>query len=356
MATTKVPNNLIDLNGDSGAIAWASGTTAQRPTSPVAGDFRYNTDNANFEFYNGTGWRAISSIPPPVTVNYLVVAGGGGGGQEVAGGGGGAGGLRTSYGSLSGGGGSVEPALSYSSGDVLTISVGGGGSPTGTAGATPTVGSDSYIQLLSSDVVRSHGGGGGGSTYGPGISGGSSGGIGNINYGAGPVGSAYANEGYQGAGVYVFGSSGGGGGAGAAGGSTGAQRVGGSGGIGVAVNILTTSDATTYSVGEVSGSDVYFAGGAGGGAMYLGSGGTGGLGGGANGNGGPGTALAGTPNTGGGGGGSNTNSSGGLGGSGVVILRVLTSVYSGITTGSPIVTTDGSDTILIFKSSGSYTI
>jgi hypothetical protein len=32
-----------------------------------------------------------------------------------------------------------------------------------------------------------------------------------------------------------------------------------------------------------------------------------------------------------------------------------TTSYSGTTTGSPTVTTDGSDTILIFKSSGSYT-
>ena len=38
MAITKVPNNLIDLSGDSGAVPWAAGTTAQRPGSPNAGD------------------------------------------------------------------------------------------------------------------------------------------------------------------------------------------------------------------------------------------------------------------------------------------------------------------------------
>jgi len=32
-----------------------------------------------------------------------------------------------------------------------------------------------------------------------------------------------------------------------------------------------------------------------------------------------------------------------------------TASYSGTTTGSPTVTTDGSDTILVFNSSGSYT-
>ena len=46
MATTKVPNNLINLSGDSGAVPWAAGTTAQRPGSPNAGDFRYNTDDS----------------------------------------------------------------------------------------------------------------------------------------------------------------------------------------------------------------------------------------------------------------------------------------------------------------------
>jgi hypothetical protein len=45
----------------------------------------------------------------------------------------------------------------------------------------------------------------------------------------------------------------------------------------------------------------------------------------------------------------------GAGGSGVVILRLPTADYSGTTTGSPTVTTDGSDTILVFNSSGSYT-
>jgi hypothetical protein len=46
---------------------------------------------------------------------------------------------------------------------------------------------------------------------------------------------------------------------------------------------------------------------------------------------------------------------GGNGGSGVVILSLPTAFYSGITTGSPTVTTNGNDTILTFTSSGSYT-
>ena len=50
-----------------------------------------------------------------------------------------------------------------------------------------------------------------------------------------------------------------------------------------------------------------------------------------------------------------TNASGGAGGSGVVILRMPTVKYSGTTTGSPTVTTDGTDTILTYTSSGTYT-
>jgi hypothetical protein len=67
--------------------------------------------------------------------------------------------------------------------------------------------------------------------------------------------------------------------------------------------------------------------------------------------------VAGTANTGGGGGGgsSGLGTNSGAGGSGVVIISVPTANYSGITTGSPTVTTSGSNTILQFNSSGSYT-
>lgn len=62
----------------------------------------------------------------------------------------------------------------------------------------------------------------------------------------------------------------------------------------------------------------------------------------------------------GGGGGGGTGAQGirylgGTGGSGVVILRIPTAKYSGTTTGSPTVTTDGTDTILIYNGSGTYT-
>jgi len=81
-----------------------------------------------------------------------------------------------------------------------------------------------------------------------------------------------------------------------------------------------------------------------------------GIGGGSNGSGGNAGA-----NTGSGGGGSGQGSYqdylgiGGAGGSGVVVFRMPTESYSGVTTGNPTVTTDGSDTILTYTGSGTYT-
>ena len=66
------------------------------------------------------------------------------------------------------------------------------------------------------------------------------------------------------------------------------------------------------------------------------------------------------PVPGGGGGGVGNNSivaNGTTGGKGVVILRMLDSNYSGTTTGSPTVTQNvgGTDTVIVFNDSGSYT-
>ena len=65
------------------------------------------------------------------------------------------------------------------------------------------------------------------------------------------------------------------------------------------------------------------------------------------------TALAGCG--GGGGGGAINSSNGGSGGSGVAILSVPTSSYSGVTTGSPTITISGTNTIIKFTASGTYT-
>jgi hypothetical protein len=66
-----------------------------------------------------------------------------------------------------------------------------------------------------------------------------------------------------------------------------------------------------------------------------------------------GVGYDGTANTGGGAGAG--GGGGGAGGSGVVILRMATSDYTGTKTGSPTVSTDGSDTILVYTASGTYT-
>jgi hypothetical protein len=107
---------------------------------------------------------------------------------------------------------------------------------------------------------------------------------------------------------------------------------------------------------SITGSSVTRAGG-GGGATYQGTPGTGGTGGG--GNGGRqdpvSQGTSGTANTGGGGGGKYSSTPSNAGGSGVIILRLATAKYSGTTTGSPTVSTSGSDTILVFNGSGSIT-
>jgi hypothetical protein len=41
------------------AIKIASGTTAERPGSPAAGQLRYNTTLGKFEGYNGTVWSSV---------------------------------------------------------------------------------------------------------------------------------------------------------------------------------------------------------------------------------------------------------------------------------------------------------
>ena len=51
----------------------------------------------------------------------------------------------------------------------------------------------------------------------------------------------------------------------------------------------------------------------------------------------------------------NGGGAGGAGGSGVVIIRIPTASYSGTTSGSPSLTTDGSYKVLTYNSSGTYT-
>jgi hypothetical protein len=111
VANTKISGNIVSsqiapdltLNGNvsqtgTGFTKIAVGTTAQRPTSNVAGYTRFNTTTGVAEYYDGTTWRNFNYGGVTPTVTYLVVAGGGAGGQSSNGtgsGGGGAGGLLT---------------------------------------------------------------------------------------------------------------------------------------------------------------------------------------------------------------------------------------------------------------------
>eukprot|EP01037_Dinobryon_pediforme_P007620 gene7620-7684_t len=90
---------IIDASGNIGAINMPSGTTAQRPATPVAGMMRFNTTTGVAEIYGGNSqWQNITTNS--FTIQYLLISGGcAGGGADnanTAGGGGCAGKFTTS--------------------------------------------------------------------------------------------------------------------------------------------------------------------------------------------------------------------------------------------------------------------
>jgi len=319
------PNPVYDVNGQHVRIVYSGATQGWIPT--VDDDVTLET-------------------PQAYSTEFLVIAGGGGSGW----GGGGAGGYRNSYASeTSGRNSSTETPLSLIPGTTYTITVGSGGTAGSSISANGGSGEDSSISGSDIATITATGGGGGGRDGQVGLDGGAGGGASN---GGSTGGSGTANQGFDGGATGSGSTSGGSGGGGAsANGSnapTGTTVAGGAGGNGLASSI--------------TGSSVTRAGGGGGGARYdsggTSSGGTGGSGGG--GAGGDSTAAgnAGSANTGGGAGGGGYNGSsqsGATGGSGVVILRMATADYSGTTTGSPTVSTSGTDTILVYNGDGSYT-
>jgi len=288
--------------------------------------------------YTDSAWSSTDSIvisASAVDISYLVVAGGGGGGNcawdcGYSGGGGGAGGYRNSYGSEnSGRNSSTESVLSATVGVTYTTTVGAGGSGGTGHSNNGAQGSSSSISGSGLTTITSSGGGyGGNQSGGAGGNGGAGGGSGGSS---GSGGSGTASQGQDGEGS-SGGRTGAGGGGGASGGGSGN-----SGGSGILSNI-TGSGSTR----------------AGGGAGNAGSGGSGG-GGSGRGNGDANTGGGGSGTTHGGEFGGGNYGNAGNGGSGVVILRLATSDYTGTSTGSPSVSTSGSDTILTFNGSGTYT-
>ena len=319
-----------------------------------ATDFEANGSDSELNASGGTYiYMAFKENPgqyaiPSGQMGYLVAAGGGGSSSDSGGGAGaGAGGLRTTYGLTSGGGASAETNLTLATG-TYTITVGAGG--TGTTGSTTsTNGVASTITGTAS--VSTVGGGGGGDAYQSGTTylgktGGSGGGSGNGNASVSrPTGGAgTANEGFGGGGARDYAASsdrnaGGGGGGATSVGITAQSFIGGNGGFG-----LTSA---------ITGNNISYAGGGGGGCRGNTSSNVAGQGFGGGGNAtNTGVGNPGTANTGGGAGGG--RSDGAAGGSGVVVLRLNTSDYSGSTTGSPTITTNGSETILTYTGSGTY--
>ena len=64
MALTKLDKNLLGFSDDTDFIKLPSGTTAQRPSSAAAGQFRFNTTIGDVEVYNGTAWTRMGTSPP----------------------------------------------------------------------------------------------------------------------------------------------------------------------------------------------------------------------------------------------------------------------------------------------------
>nr|WMM95292.1 hypothetical protein MEP432_gp42 [Methylophilales phage MEP432] len=349
--TDRSASNLTNISfSDSDSTATLSVTSGSIPSGLTLASDGTFSGTANSVANNTTSTFTVTAtdgsesatrqysitVNAPVLLEYLVVAGGGGGGGQV-GGGGGAGGMLT--------GSIAYPSAGY----VYTASVGGGGSgqSSGGSGIDGTNGSNSSLSG-SGLSVTSIGGGGGGGYQGQttGKSGGSGGGGGNAGQSGG---SGTSGQGNSGGSSWGSGNWAGGGGGGAGQSGTSASNNSASG---------TSGDGGDGLQSSITGTATYYAGG-GGGCADTGAT-TGGQGGG--GNGGYGTALSpqtGTGGLGGGAGGSRDNPSnpyrGVGGGSGVVIIRVPTAQYSGTTSGSPTVTTDGDFKVIKFTGNGSYT-
>jgi len=260
------------------------------------------------------------SVPNTLS-RTLLVGGGGGGGGNSRGGGGGAGEV-------------LYTIISLAKGETFDVVVGAGG--TGVTNGSGNNGGDSSFA-----GEYAYGGGGGGLGGAGAAADGADGGN-----GGGGGGSTGSTNGLGGDGVHQGGE-----------GSNGPTNYGGGGGGGGSEDGHIGYSGTTLPgqggaglVSDITGSNVTYGGGGGGyGSTSVGAGGTGG-GGNANNSG---NGYAGTNGLGGGGGAGTTK--GGNGGSGVVILRILTSLYTGTYTGSPTITTDGAFTILKFTAAGSYT-
>ena len=308
----------LSLNTSTGVISGTMGTVS----ADTASSFTIRATDTDGDTVDQAYSWTITDIPP-YSVDYLVIAGAGGGGYGQQGhnaGGGGAGGYRNSYNSETSGRGSAsETAKEVTTGIVYTVTIGAGGAGGPSAENRGASGSNSVFSTITSTGGGAGGAGGNSGVERQGLAGGAGGGTASSDTTVLGGGAGTSGQGYDGssAGPQGTGRGGSGGGAGAAGSINPSNSSPLAGGAGLASSI--TGSAVTRAVG---------------GAINQGS--------------------AGGANTGTGGVGG-YNVAGLAGGSGVVILRMLTSNYSGTTSGSPTVSTSGSDTILTYTGSGSYT-
>ncbi len=283
------------------------------------------------------------------SVRFLVIAGGGSAGGDN-GGGGGAGGVR---GGLNDANGKFTPTASTT----YTATIGAGGS--GSSESNYNSGSNSSLAGSGLTTITATGGGKGGSgTPVSGANGGSGGGGGQASStgGTGNAGGFSPVEGHNG-GTSNNAQSGG-----CGGGGWGGAGQGGNGSSGQA----SVGHGGIAKISNITGSDIYYAGGGGGGSNQAGEGysGLGGntsttaeKGGAGNGSHSSNIGVNGTANTGGGAGGSSQNYSGGsapVGGSGVVICRIPASLYAS-STGSPTITDVAGDKVIKFTGTGTFT-
>ena len=321
-------------------------------TGGVISDYSDGTTIYRAHIFTSSGTFNVSALGNfGENIDYLVVAGGGGGGCR--GGGGGAGGLRATT-DQTGGGGSLESTVPVAVAPyAVVVGAGGDGSV-----STPTKGVNGVDSSLAYNggTITSTGGGGGGSDVNKIGSPGGSGGGGSNNA---AKGDGTANQGYDGS-PATGDANGGGGGAGAT------ANPGANGGIGVQVAIAGPTAFT--GVGALNpGTSQYqwFAGGGGRGHGLNGTSGTGGIGGGGDGvtlkPNGPG--KSGASGTGGGGGGGGADPSytvnyGGMGGSGIVIVRYqIGTIETAKASGGSVSfynSGSGSKTIHTFTSSGNF--
>ena len=77
-------NGLVEFEGSIGVLSddgtkiiiIPKGTTGQRPSSPEAGDIRFNTTSDLFEWWNGSAWRDQSGGTDVVSYSSLNANGG----------------------------------------------------------------------------------------------------------------------------------------------------------------------------------------------------------------------------------------------------------------------------------------